>query len=269
MKNDIRRDSRFVTLIGALVTSALLLVAAPSFAQQAPTQHNWSTGASPSGYPPMPNAQQYCWLGAFSSLFANTADSVQLTFDANYNWIFTSAGPDFMAATAFCLPLSAVSNQGGNEFFGQVVRSPPLYNNFQIPAQPGSFCSIAGVGGALARGNSGLEVSPAGYMFNYGTVGGPSTVFGNCVQFFGSSSPPPVTYYESWTTDFNNGTYMGSATNEMCGLYSVDQVGTPPNRNQPLLYQIEIDDDNNYWLRAVFTGVSTRVFAACIPIPQL
>jgi hypothetical protein len=196
-----------------------------------------------------------------------------LTFDSKYNWIFKSTGPDISYATAFCLPLSAISNGGGNEYYGVSLSSPPEYIAYQIPVQAGSFCSIAGVGGALAKGANGLLVQPSGYMVNYGTppANPSSIVFGNCVQFFGSNSAPPATLYSVTTEQSdngNNGTFMGSASNQICGLYDIEERGAPLSPEQPFLYTITIDDDNNYWFQVLYAGAQTYAWAACVPIRQ-
>jgi hypothetical protein len=60
---------------------------------------------------------------------------------------------------------------------------------------------------------------------------------------------------------------MGDATREMCGFYTINQNGTPAP-NQPILYNIFIDESDTYNLQVVNAGAGTRVIAACIPLPQ-
>lgn len=240
-------------LVAALATNA-------SAGQVAPTMYNWNTATSSPTM--MNNDTGYCWLSGVYGNFTTPSDYVNLTFDSNWNWIFTGATSDaIIYAIALCQPWSSLTNRPGQAYFGYELTGVDSSQFMYAPDE--SMCGIEGIGGPIApniyMGSVCTGCASINGDMNLYASHGQGELWGQCAHFGGGSQPHP-----SYTSATSGQTLnLGSSLTQMCVLEEIDAE----QPSSGWYAWLDLDGNNNYQLQAYGVGVG-MVYASCTPIPQ-
>jgi hypothetical protein len=255
MRSCFRHLPPFVRRITTLAAFAAVAVFACTASAAVPSVTWWQVGTTSPKL--MNNSQGYCWLAGVDGAMDQTSDTVNLTFDANWNWVFTGsvASGESLSAEAMCEPWGSLTNgAGANAYFGFRIGNGGVYN---ISPPPESLCGIEGVGGILTP-TAGVDVNGAGNMVDNSRPN-PSTLWGQCAHLGPNQTPT----FHGATASAGQTISLGSATTQMCVLTIIVADGG----DNPLVGYMYIDSSNNYELSAAFM-TSGQVTATCIHIPQ-
>jgi hypothetical protein len=217
----------------------------------------------------MNNSEGYCWLqgieAAYGGLTSNQ-DSVYLTFDSKWNWIFVGSaayGHDIWA-WAFCQPWSSLHGTGG-AYYGYSFGPG---KSDVIPTYADSICSLGGVQGALlpyaGYGSvwAGIDIDYEDFTRRATSTIPTASAVGQCAVLAPTNSISP-NFVISHTNVGTQTTFLGSSTQMMCTL---NALGVGPNSYEPYMAYLYLDSSNNYWFYTGSGGSDSSATVQCISL---
>jgi hypothetical protein len=213
----------------------------------------------------MNNETGFCWLTEiYKSNSESNRTTIALTFDSNWNWVFTGGGDGNSYGVAECLPWKEISRAGTTYgvYYGEIAKAPAGPTTVYMgDTDAESICVTQGWAGNLNY-NTIAFVAPG----QGGTVeiteneeGTPPwmQVWGSCAKLAGGG---PALNPSVFTIQPNIFSDMGPANNQMCWLNEIE--GDTNNDSQYTRAELTISQGDYF---AYATGIGS-IGVSCLPL---